>query len=154
MVIQPQDVHGDSVENADVCVIGSGAGGAVFADEISKAGRSVVVLEAGPYYTKADFTQRSDDMMAKLYGERGWAASRDLSVNILFATCVGGGTVVYWADSFRTPADRLEEWTRQFGLRGKSLEELDPHFKRVESAIYVSPATPEMFNRNNLLLKK
>jgi choline dehydrogenase-like flavoprotein len=154
MIIQPQDVRGDLTESADVCVIGSGAGGAVFADEMSQAGRSVVVLEEGPYYTKADFTQRSDDMMAKLYGERGWAASEDLSVNILFARCVGGTTVVYWADSFRTPPDRLELWTRELGLKGKSLEELTPHFDKVEEAISVAPAPADLFNNNNWLLKR
>ncbi len=154
MIIQPQDVHSDLAESVDVCVIGSGAGGAVFADEMSQAGRSVVVIEQGPYYTKADFTQRSDEMMAKLYGERGWAATEDLSVNILFAECVGGSTVVYWADSFRTPPDRLDQWTRQFGLLGKNEEELRFHFEKVERAINVAPATPQMFNNNNRLIKK
>ena len=154
MIIQPQDVREDLNETADVCVIGSGAGGAVFADEMSLAGRSVVVLEEGPYYTKPDFTQRSDEMMARLYGERGWAASDDLSVNILYAKCVGGSTVVYWADSFRTPADRLEQWTREHGLAGKSVEEMTPHFEAVERAINVAPATPDMFNNNNWLIKK
>jgi choline dehydrogenase-like flavoprotein len=154
VLIQPQDVRQDLTETVDVCVIGSGAGGAVFADEMSLAGRSVAVLEEGPYYTRADFTQRSDEMMAKLYGERGWAATEDLGVNILFAQCVGGSTVVYWADSFRTPPDRLDQWTRQFRLRGKSEEELRPHFEKVEQAINVAPATPEMFNNNNWLIKK
>lgn len=154
MIVQPQEVREDLNESADVCVIGSGAGGAVFADEMSQAGRSVVVLEEGPYYTQRDFTQRSDQMMARLYGERGWASSEDLSVNILYAKCVGGSTVVYWADSFRTPADRLEQWTRDFRLEGKSLEELTRHFDAVERAIHVAPATPDMFNNNNWLIKK
>jgi choline dehydrogenase-like flavoprotein len=154
MIVQPQDLHGDLTETADVCVIGSGAGGAVFADEMSLAGHSVVVLEEGPHYTSADFTQRSDEMMAKLYGERGWAATEDLSVNLLFAKCVGGSTVVHWADSFRTPPDRLDDWTREFRLRGKSVEELNPHFEKVERAINVAPATPDLFNNNNWLLKK
>jgi len=67
---------------------------------------------------------------------------------------VGGSTVVYWADSFRTPPDRLEEWTREFALLGKSEDELRPHFERVEQAINVAPATPDMFNNNNWLIKK
>lgn len=154
MIIQAADVRHDLNETADVCVIGSGAGGAVFAAEMAEAGRSVVVLEEGPHYTREDFDQRSDDMLARLYGERGWAATEDLSVNILYAQCVGGTTVVYWADSFRAPADRLELWTREFHLRGKSEEELRPHYEKIEKAINVVPAAPELFNDNNWLLKK
>lgn len=154
MIIQPQDVGRDLSETVDVCVIGSGAGGAVFAAEMAEAGHTVVMLEEGPYYTRADFDQRSDDMLGRLYGERGWAATEDLSVNILYAKCVGGTTVVYWADSFRTPPDRLDLWTREFRLRGKSQEELRPHFEKIEKAIHVVPAAPELFNNNNWLIKK
>lgn len=135
-------------------MIGSGAGGAVFAGEMAAAGHSVIILEEGAYFTHADFDQRSDHMLARLYGERGWAATEDLSVNILYAQCVGGSTVTYWADSFRTPPDRLDVWNREFRLRGKSEEELRPHFEKIEKAINVHPAPPELFNNNNWLLKK
>ncbi len=39
----------------DVCIIGSGAGGAPIAYELSRAGFRVVVLEKGEYYTEDDF---------------------------------------------------------------------------------------------------
>jgi choline dehydrogenase-like flavoprotein len=41
----------------DICVIGSGAGGAPIAYELSKAGKSVVVLEKGPWFKTEDFTK-------------------------------------------------------------------------------------------------
>ncbi len=41
----------------DICVIGSGAGGAPIAYELAKAGKSVVVLEKGPWFKTDDFTK-------------------------------------------------------------------------------------------------
>lgn len=41
----------------DVCVIGSGAGGAPIAYELANAGYNVVVLEKGNYYTEKDFSK-------------------------------------------------------------------------------------------------
>ncbi len=41
----------------DVCIIGSGAGGAPIAYELSKAGYNVVVLEKGENYTESDFNK-------------------------------------------------------------------------------------------------
>ena len=41
----------------DICVVGSGAGGAPVAYELSRAGYSVLVLEKGPYLTEKDFTK-------------------------------------------------------------------------------------------------
>ena len=41
----------------DICVIGSGAGGAPIAFELSKAGKSVLVLEKGPWFKTEDFTK-------------------------------------------------------------------------------------------------
>lgn len=41
----------------DVCIIGSGAGGAPIAYELSKKGYSAVVLEKGKYYREADFSK-------------------------------------------------------------------------------------------------
>lgn len=39
----------------DVCIIGSGAGGAPVAYSLAKAGHSVVVLEKGPWFREGDF---------------------------------------------------------------------------------------------------
>ncbi|MEJ2372285.1 MAG: FAD-dependent oxidoreductase, partial [Sulfurimonas sp.] len=41
----------------DICIVGSGAGGAPVAYELSRAGYKVVVLEKGEYYTEEDFNK-------------------------------------------------------------------------------------------------
>src|SRR5438046_1641200 len=52
--LQYPDVRGDVEEVADVCVVGSGAGGAVVGYEPAPAGLRVVVVEAGGCFTPAD----------------------------------------------------------------------------------------------------
>ncbi len=41
----------------DICIIGSGAGGAPIAYELANAGFKVIVLEKGPWYKEKDFTK-------------------------------------------------------------------------------------------------
>ncbi len=46
----------------DVCVIGTGAGGAVVAKELAEGGMNVVMLEEGRHFTTDDFTARPREM--------------------------------------------------------------------------------------------
>jgi choline dehydrogenase-like flavoprotein len=93
--------HGNSV---DVCVIGSGAGGAPVALALGRAGFSVVVLEKGPWYAPSDFVHdeilnsRRNFFSPFPWDEPHlWRSSPDapyLRTNDAWtANCVGGGTV-------------------------------------------------------------
>src|SRR5260221_460707 len=96
--------------SCDVCVIGSGASGATAAAVLSKAGSDVIVLEAGSYLDDADFDGDALRGFERLYMEAGNAATWDQSVNLLAGECLGGGTVVNYCTSFRTPDDIRAEW--------------------------------------------
>jgi long-chain-alcohol oxidase len=98
--------------SCDVCVIGSGAGGGTAAAVLAAAGKDVVVLEAGGYYDDADFDGGELGGYQRLYAEGGAAATADQSVGLLAGECVGGGTVVNYTTSFRTPDDIRAEWAR------------------------------------------
>jgi choline dehydrogenase-like flavoprotein len=97
----------------DVCVIGSGAGGGVAAAVLAAAGKEVIVLEAGGYFDDADFDGAELAGFQKLYSECGFASTRDHSVGFLAGECLGGGTVVNYTTSFRTPDEIREEWARK-----------------------------------------
>jgi long-chain-alcohol oxidase len=96
--------------SCDVCVVGSGAGGATAAAVLAKAGCDVIVLEAGGYFDDADFDGDALRGFERLYIERGNAATADQSVNLLAGECLGGGTVVNYCTSFRTPDEVRAEW--------------------------------------------
>ncbi len=107
---------------ADICVIGSGAGGATAAAVLAAAGKEVIVLEAGGYYDDADFDGGEQRGFERLYLERGFAATADHSVGLLAGECLGGGTVVNYCTSFRTPEDVREEWAASGAAWVKSAE--------------------------------
>src|SRR5579859_7838247 len=116
--ITPLAITGDTTLEADVVVIGSGAGGGVVAGELARAGKSVIVLEKGGYHNEANFTLQEAQAMPELYLKRGTLTSKDLGVIVLAGSTLGGGTVVNWTTSFRTPGPILEEWDESSGLRG------------------------------------
>jgi long-chain-alcohol oxidase len=96
--------------SCDACVIGSGAGGATAAAVLAVAGRDVIVLEAGSYFDDEDFDGDPLRGFERMYAEAGNAATWDQSVNLLAGECLGGGTVINYCTSFRTPDDVRAEW--------------------------------------------
>ena len=96
--------------DCDVCVVGSGAGGAVAAFEAAVAGRSVIVVERGPRWTESDLVPNEAEGSARLFWDRGLAATEDLGVVLFAGRALGGGTVVNWMTSLRLPDDIRAEW--------------------------------------------
>ncbi|HEV3069882.1 MAG TPA: GMC family oxidoreductase [Solirubrobacteraceae bacterium] len=133
---------------ADVCVIGAGAGGAVVAAELAEGGARVVVLEQGPWHDPDEFTARPPQMLARLYREAGQTLTVGTPPIVLpLGSGLGGTTLVNSGTCFRTPPHVLEHWRRDFGLELDS-ETLDRCFARVEEALSVSEVTPELAGRN------
>lgn len=101
---------------ADVVVVGSGAGGGVVAAELAEAGRSVVVLEAGPFVDETSMPTDELDAFARLYLNHGLLATWDGAVTMLAGSGVGGGTLVNWMTTIDAPATVRAEWAREHGI--------------------------------------
>ena len=97
---------------ADVCVIGSGAGGSVAACRLAEAGLDVVVLEEGGHWSAPDFDDDEGTATQRLYADAGLRATVDSAVALLQGRCIGGGTTVNWLLMLRPRAWALEEWER------------------------------------------
>ena len=108
--IRPLTPAHDVTLRCETVVVGSGAGGGVVAGELAEAGQDVIVVEKGPYADRADFTQREAEAMERLYEQKGALATKSGSVSVLAGSCLGGGTTVNWAGSFRTPEHILRQW--------------------------------------------
>ena len=134
--------------DADVCVIGAGAGGAVVAAELAEGGMSVVVLEEGHWHDPDSFTARTPEMLARLYRDGAQIVTLGKPPIMLpLGRGVGGTTLINSGTCFRTPAHVLERWQREFGV-DVSEQSLGPCFERVEKALSVSEVTPELAGAN------
>ncbi len=108
-VDEPPDLRETDLE-ADVCVVGSGAAGAVLAYYLADRGRDVLVLEQGRYVEPRQFTEDEMEMMGKLYADGMFQQTDDFDFTVLQGKCVGGSTVVNNAVSFDPPEAVLEAW--------------------------------------------
>ena len=132
------------VLEADVAVVGSGAGGGVIAAECARAGRSVIVLEAGPLVTEPDMPTDELSAYDRLYLDHGLTSTWDGAVSILAASVVGGGTTVNWMTCIPVQEAIRREWATDHGLDGIDGPELDTDLAVVERELGVQgpPAVP------------
>jgi choline dehydrogenase-like flavoprotein len=151
--IHPLPIEGELALTADVVIVGSGAGGGVVAAELAAAGKDVVVLEKGGYYSESDFSGSEADMTPKLYLRRGTLATHDLGMIVLAGSCLGGGTTINWSTSLRTPADVLEEWERGHGLDGLTGADFQQGFEVAERRMGVTTEDSAP-NANNAALQR
>ena len=134
----PYAPDGDTTLDADVCIIGSGAGGGVMAGVLSERGLNVVVLEAGGYFDVADFNQLEIPAYQNLYWRGGPTPTGDLNVSLQAGCCLGGGTVVNWTNSLRTTPWVREQWQREYGLEGLAGADFDRHLDVVWERLSVT----------------
>ena len=133
---------------ADVVIIGSGAGGGITAELLARAGLAVLIVEEGGLKSSKDFKMREADAYPALYQESAARKTRDKAINILQGRTVGGSTTVNWTSSFRTPPGTLAHWQSHHGLAGYTVASMAPWFALVERRLHVGdwPVPP---NENN-----
>ena len=148
-VIDGSEATADLDLSADVCVIGSGAGGAVVASMLAAAGVSVILVEEGGYYSTADFDMHEAHTVPKLYQESMQRTTADLAISVLQGRAVGGTTVVNWTTSFRTPEDVVEHWAKRHAVGGFRYADIVPHYEAIEARLSIHEVDESAMNRNN-----
>ncbi|WP_185267006.1 GMC family oxidoreductase [Halopseudomonas xiamenensis] len=143
----------DLTLEADIAIVGSGAGGATSAEILSAAGYKVLLIEEGGLFTSTDFKMQESDAYPTLYQESAGRASKDGAVLILQGRAVGGTTLVNWTSSFRTPEHTLQHWASEHAVIGHSREQMAPWFARMEQRLGIARwGLPP--NDNNDVLRK
>ncbi|MBZ9613005.1 GMC family oxidoreductase [Rheinheimera maricola] len=129
----------DQQFEADIVIIGSGAGGGIAAEQLSQAGFKVLLLEEGAYYTRDDFVMQERWAYPNLYQEGAARKTRDQAIGILQGRTVGGSTTVNWTTSIRTPQPTLDYWQHEFGLNFSGDNDLTPYFAQAEQRLNIHP---------------
>jgi choline dehydrogenase-like flavoprotein len=152
-VIDAAMLNDNLVIEADVAIIGTGAGGGVTAEMLTKSGLTVVMIEEGALKSSKDFKMREAQAYPALYQESAARKTKDKTISILQGRTVGGSTTVNWTSSFRTPNGTLGYWQKHFGLKDYSADALAPWFEMMEQRLAISATQPPP-NENNDLLKR
>ncbi|WP_227369494.1 GMC family oxidoreductase N-terminal domain-containing protein [Halomonas sp. M20] len=127
------------VFEADVIIVGTGAGGGTSAEILTRAGLSVVLVEEGSLKTSSDFENDEAKAYAELYQEGAARMTKDGGISILQGRTVGGSTTVNWTSSFRTPESSLNHWAEAHAVTGLDAETLAPWFERMEARLGIAP---------------
>lgn len=140
----------------DVCIVGSGAGGAPLALALSTAGMRVVVLEKGRAYRTDEFVHDELRIVRRNFFvpfvadephllRSGPAEEAQKSNFGWIACCVGGGTVHWAGYAYRLAPDDFRRKTLTGNIVGTSIadwpisyEELEPYYEKAEREIGVS----------------
>ncbi len=146
MIVRGDELQAPLHGSADICIIGSGCGGGAAAKVLAEAGRRVVVIEEGGYYTPGDFDGTEQTAYQHLYQERAGQATGDLGVTVLQGRCIGGSSTINWCTTLRTPDWVLDAWVQTHGVTGLGPRDLEPYFDRIER--YLN-ATPEPFDHHS-----
>ena len=129
----------DLTLEADVAIVGTGAGGGTTAEILSAAGYKVLLIEEGPLKTSSDFKMQEAEAYPSLYQEGIGRMSKDGAITIMQGRAVGGTTLANWTSSFRTPEPTLEHWAKEHNVKGHSPAEMAPWFEKMEQRLGVAP---------------
>ncbi|MCI4371878.1 MAG: GMC family oxidoreductase, partial [Thermoplasmata archaeon] len=118
-----------------------------------EAGHRVLVLEAGPYRTADDFTQREADAYDTMFQGHGVLTTRDLAFNVLAGQTAGGSATINWMTSLRPPRWAREEWERDHGLAGVTSAAFDSLLDEIERRLHVN-RDESLVNPSNDVLRR
>ena len=126
----------------DVVVIGSGFGGAINACRLAEAGRSVCILERGKRWGKKDFPRTTGQVARSFwnYKDLGLLDYRAFqNIDVIQASGVGGGSLVYFNVHIRTPKEIFENprWPK-----GVNRDILNPFYDKARDMLEARPLTP------------
>lgn len=143
MIYHFNDLKDGYTVDADVVIVGSGAGGAVAAVNFAAAGFRTVVVEAGQQIRAEDMTRDAPNFMAKHFWDGGLRMLMGSApIPCMQGRALGGSTVSNSAIMLKLPDWVRQEWIEKDGLTSLGSDAFDAAFERVFRTTNTAP-TPE-----------
>ncbi len=134
----------------DVVVVGSGAGGALVARTVARAGLGTFVVEEGRRWPVEELRQRPAlERFAGLYRDAGGTVALGRPPVVLpVGRGVGGTTLVNSGTCYRTPTRVLRRWQADHGLHLADPASFGAHLDAVEELVQVGPVPDAVMGAN------
>ena len=154
-ILEHNDYKDGDVYDAEIAVIGTGAGGAAAGAELAEAGRDVLFLEEGGYHPTSSFNPYLTETIPRLYRDAGATMIMGRPpIPYAEGRCVGGSTVINGGMTWRPPERVLKEWEEEAGQPDLGAKALDPLFQRVETRIHAKPQHPVSIGEDSRIMRE
>ena len=137
---------------ADLCVVGSGPGGATAATIAAEAGLKVVVLESGGFVPPSLMNQREEQMLPLLLAAGGGQTTSCRAIKVIQGRSVGGSSTHNINLCARIPEPIRRRWTADRGLKHLPPERWEDLYDRIEATLQVTEVEQWRWTRHNRLL--
>ncbi len=140
-VSTPDDLGFEVDLEAEVVVIGSGAGGGPVAAALAERGVAVALIEEGGYRRRAEFSGAPEQRVMELWRDGGMQfTAGNTPIMVPTGRLVGGTTAINSGTCFPTPDAVLDQWRREHGFpEDFAPESFRPHLDAVAAELQVAP---------------
>ncbi|MCB9727013.1 MAG: GMC family oxidoreductase [Deltaproteobacteria bacterium] len=155
MILGYPDYAREQRFEADVVVVGTGAGGAVVGSELAQAGFRVTFVEEGGWHPTQTFSAYTSESVPRLYRDGGGTVILGKPpIPYVEGRCVGGSTVINGGMAYRAPDPILAGWARDTGAEELSSKGLEPYFEQVEARVSARQQRAESVGADNKIMRE
>jgi len=120
-------------------VIGSGPGGAVCANKLTRYGFRTAIFESGFKFSENEFDEFSYNQFRYQYKHAGISTTIGrANISYVEGMTVGGGSEINSGLYHKIPESILQMWRKHYGLLDVEPDKLEKYFKIVESDLNIS----------------
>jgi len=148
MIIQGKDIKEKNILlKTKYCIIGSGAGGAVVAERLSKSGNDVILIEEGSHFSPGVLKHETETIaMGRIYRDAIMQATENNSITLFQGRAIGGSTFVNHALCFHMSSDVFDDWSHSNVIKNFNYNNLQDHYLKIEKFLKPKSTPPQYEN--------